>query len=117
MRVLLHRYGDISSDSQNCSTEWKSIVYFLVCEALRRMSTTMVIDITKSDLREWYYHLKFAKNKGGFKVDFACALLERQVRAFLGLRADKLKDQVPATVRRNIAILADKMAKLQQEID
>ena len=81
------------------------------------MSTTMVIDITKSDLREWYYHLKFAKNKGGFKVDFACALLERQVRAFLGLRADKLKDQVPATVRRNIAILADKMAKLQQEID
>ncbi|PON60278.1 Zinc finger, RING/FYVE/PHD-type [Trema orientale] len=108
LKTLLGNCGDVSSWSES-TKEWKSIVYYILCLVLKRMSITKVGDITRNLLQEWYFHLRFVEFCK-FKIGFALAHLERLVRAFLGLEAKRLEDEIPTMLNR-------KMAKLQQEME
>ncbi|PON60279.1 C1-like DC1 containing protein [Trema orientale] len=114
LRALLDKYGDVSSRSKGTIPS-KSIVYFILCRVLKRMCSTTVADITKSLLQEWYYHLRFVKFKL-FEIGFALANLERLARAFLGLQAKRLENEIPMIINGNISNLQQEIAKLQREV-
>ena len=118
LRTLLAKYGDVSSKKsfRLKTIEGKSMVYFLLCVVVKGMCSTKVGDITKSLLQEWYFHLTFVKTQAKFEIDFALAHLERLVRAFLGLQAKRLQDEIPAMLNKKIAKLENEMARLEKEI-
>ena len=111
LQKLLHKYGDISSDSER-TPAMKSICFFFLCKVIKSMHTTRFADITKNLLRDWYYYLTFVSLGGKFRIDFVMPHQEMVTRAFAGLQLARLETEIP----KKIASLQQEIAKLQKEI-
>ncbi|GMN58987.1 hypothetical protein TIFTF001_028077 [Ficus carica] len=115
LKILLHKYGDIFRNS-NRSQEMKSIAFCFVCKVVKQMHSTMVLNITKDLLQDWYFYLEFASWRVKSDIDFLKAPLEKITRAFFGFQLRKLKVDVPRTINKKIAELQSKIAELQSKI-
>lgn len=82
--LLLRKHGDVSSDSRS-TLEMKSITFCFLCQVLDSMRRTRVRDITKDHLKEWYFYVNYAQNRG-FKIQFMFDHLTDVVRAFIALQ-------------------------------
>ncbi|KAL5549899.1 hypothetical protein UlMin_000075 [Ulmus minor] len=107
LQTLLHKYGDISSDSMR-TRAMKSICFFFLCKVINSMCTTRFADITKNLLQDWHYYLTFVSFRD-FRMDFLKRYLEMVTRAFFGLQLARLKSEVPTKLNK-------KIVKLQEEI-
>ncbi|KAM6555521.1 hypothetical protein CsatB_002540 [Cannabis sativa] len=105
---LLDQYGDVGITENNW--RWKCIIYSILCEVIKEMCSTMVADITKHHLQQWYYHLTFVKVQG-LNIYFAIAHLEKLIHAFLGLQAKRLETEIPTKVREKVAELKEEIEK------
>ncbi|GMN75532.1 hypothetical protein TIFTF001_056623, partial [Ficus carica] len=91
LKMLLHKYGDISRNS-NRSLEMKSIAFCFVCKVVKQLHSTIVLNITKDLLLDWYFYWGFASTwRVKFDVKFLKAHLERIARAYFGFQLTKLE--------------------------
>ena len=69
LKTLIANYGDASPSCEGSiwfkTIEWKSIMCFLLCEVVKGMCNTQVVDITRNLLQQWYFHLRFISFWGG----------------------------------------------------
>ncbi|KAL5560270.1 hypothetical protein UlMin_036481 [Ulmus minor] len=107
LQTLLHKYGDISSDSE-CTPAMKSICFFFLCKVRNSMHTTRCADITKNLLRDWYYYIKFLSFHG-FRIDFLMKPLTMVTRAFAGQQLARLEIEIPTKLNKMIADLKAKV--------
>ncbi|XP_062079411.1 uncharacterized protein LOC133783810 [Humulus lupulus] len=115
LKPLLHIYGDISMDSLD-SQEWKSICFFFICKVMKQMHTTLVIDITKDVLRDWYHCIKFVDYYVDFDLEFLKASLEEVMRDFFYLQVSKLLEvDIPTMMKEKMAELQKKMNEQMAE--
>ncbi|PON98291.1 Zinc finger-domain containing protein, partial [Trema orientale] len=99
---LLHKYGDISWPSY-CSPEMKSVTFFFICQVMKKIHTTLVIDITKDLLHDWYCYYYFARVSLNFDMNFLRALLKEATTAFFYLEVSRLLDEnVPTILEKKI---------------
>ncbi|KAL5545320.1 hypothetical protein UlMin_009104 [Ulmus minor] len=115
LQTLLHKYGDISSDSE-WTPAMKSVCFFFLCKLINTMHTTRFADITKNLLREWYYYLTFVSQGGKFRIDFLMRQQELVTGAFVGVQLARLEAEIPTKLNKKIGKLQQDIAKLQQDI-
>ncbi|GMN73361.1 hypothetical protein TIFTF001_056085, partial [Ficus carica] len=78
------------------------------------MHSTMVLNITKDLLQDWYFYLEFASWRVDFDIDFLEAPLEKITRAFLGFQLRKLEVDVPRIINKKIAEQKHKLEVVKQ---
>ncbi|KAF4368404.1 hypothetical protein F8388_019121 [Cannabis sativa] len=80
-------------------------------EVMKKMHSTLLIDITKDLLQQWYRHILFSKDCAHFEVDFLNVVLRKITRYFFYLQVSKLLgSEIPT-------IINEKKAKLQEEMN
>ncbi|KAL5554039.1 hypothetical protein UlMin_041440 [Ulmus minor] len=115
MRTLLHKYGDVSG-SWVTAKEEKSFTYSILCEVLKEMSSTIVEDVTKNMICDWYYHLSFLEF-AKFKIDFVLEHLKGLTHAFVGRQAKRVEDEIPTKLRRQITKLEEEIAEKKAKLE
>ncbi|XP_062077028.1 uncharacterized protein LOC133781936 [Humulus lupulus] len=109
MKHLLHKYGDIGQKSTSTPT-LKSICFFFICKVMKQMHTTLLVDITKDLLLNWYRYISISKDCAHFQVDFLNVALKTITRYFFYLQVSKLLGaEIPT-------IINEKKEKLQEEM-
>ncbi|XP_062079426.1 uncharacterized protein LOC133783824 [Humulus lupulus] len=134
MKALLHKYGDISTSGERYeskslivgdirpsrggySQEWKSIGFFFVCKVMKEMHTTLVIDITKHLLQQWYHYITFVEDWLEFKVGFLKSSLRKITRDFYYQQLSKVVDkEFRMKIEKKKAELQKKIAELQKKM-
>ncbi|KAL5554042.1 hypothetical protein UlMin_041443 [Ulmus minor] len=114
MRTLLHKYGDVSG--WGFTEEQKSFTYSILCEVLKEMSSTIVEDVTKNMICDWYYHLCFLKDVG-FEIDFVIEHLKGLIHAFVGRQAKRVEDEIPTKLLRQITKLEEEIAEKKAKLE
>ena len=85
----------------------KMYLFYMLCECVYSMINTMVVDITKDLLLNWWTSLKilqFAK----FKIRFAFDHLKRLAHAYYGLHVKKKADNALDELHKNFQALKGK---------
>ncbi|XP_030509908.2 uncharacterized protein LOC115724711 [Cannabis sativa] len=116
MKHILHNYGDIGHNSTS-SSSLKSICFFLICRVMKKMYATLVIDISKDLLREWYCYIRFAKVYGNFDVGFIEESFKAVTRDFFFIQVSKLLDhEIPNVINNNMGKLQEKLNGVYGEL-
>ncbi|KAL5555067.1 hypothetical protein UlMin_037303 [Ulmus minor] len=115
LQTLLHKYPDISSDSE-CTPAMKSIFFFFLCKVINSMHTTRFADITKNLLRDWYYYLEFV-GETNFSIDFVKQHLKMITRAFVGVQLARLETEIPTKLNNKIVELQQEIAGLEEKVE
>ncbi|KAF4372225.1 hypothetical protein G4B88_009295 [Cannabis sativa] len=116
MKYLLHKYEDISN--KYYSKEFNSIGYYFVCKVMKEMHTTLVADITKNLLQQWYHYLLFASNDARFEVDFLWQFLWKITREFYYQQLRKLVEiEFPMKIEKKILELQKKIDEYHAGLD
>ena len=117
LETLLIKYGDISAKSEYLTQEFKSFLYFFLCQVLKRMCNTMVVDLTMNLLQEWYYHLTFVKSRS-FEIDFAFSHLDKLICAFLSLQSKRLhEEEIPNVLDKKMTEVWKKMIEMMTQLE
>ena len=101
LKSLLQKNGDISREIFWVSPAMKSIIYFFLCQVIKKIHTTLVIDITKDLLRDWHYYVTFADSHW-FDVGFLKTYLEEITKAYFYSQVSKLEVEVPIVLQNKI---------------
>ncbi|KAM6597304.1 hypothetical protein CsatA_007828 [Cannabis sativa] len=116
MKYLLHKYEDISN--KYYSKEFNSIGYYFVCKVMKEMHTTLVADITKNLLQQWYHYLLFASIDARFEVDFLWQFLWKITREFYYQQLRKLVEiEFPMKIEKKILELQKKIDEYHAGLD
>ena len=83
---------------------------------MKKLHTTLVIDITK-DLRDWYYYIRFIHYNTAFDVRFLKTYLEDVTKAYFYLQISKLDMEVPVILRNEIANYEAKIAECKAKLE
>ncbi|KAM6554613.1 hypothetical protein CsatB_015375 [Cannabis sativa] len=121
MKYLLHKCGDISEINSTSSPTLKSICFFFICKVMKKMHSTLLIDVTKDLLQQWYQYISFSKQCAHFEVDFLNVVLRKITRYFFYLQVSKLLgSEIPTIINEKKAELQEemneKMEKIQKKI-
>lgn len=90
LEQLLKKHGDISTSSK-LNLESKSLIFNLLCGAIRSMSTTQVNELSETLLHDWWNQVMMAKH-AGFEIQFALDHLHEIVQAYFALRAEEIQN-------------------------
>ncbi|KAM6554617.1 hypothetical protein CsatB_015379 [Cannabis sativa] len=90
LNSILDKYGDIGGKSSKFSPAMKSIGIFFTCKMLKQMNSTLVADINKHLLRDWYFYIIFAKEIMEFEVEFLVVSLKKITQVFFCQEVSKL---------------------------
>ncbi|KAF4389332.1 hypothetical protein G4B88_006391 [Cannabis sativa] len=114
MKDLFHKHGDISTQS-SYSKEFKSICFYLICKVVKEMHTTLVTDITKHLLQQWYHYIHFVKDFTYFEVDFVWECLKKITGDFYYQQMNKLLcTDVPTILKKRIDELQKNISEYQR---
>ena len=115
LKTILHHHADVCSGSHP-TPGLKSFALFILCKVVKRMCSTLVKDITRDLLQQWYFHLQYVK-KMNFEIDFARAHLESLVRAYMGLEAKRLEEDIPAKLKQKLADLKQEIIETESRLE
>lgn len=90
LEQLLEKHRDISAESE-LNLESKSLIFNLLCGAIRSMSTTQVNELSETLLHDWWNQVMMAKH-AGFEIQFALDHLHEIVQAYFALRAEEIQN-------------------------
>ncbi|KAM6581601.1 hypothetical protein CsatA_005375 [Cannabis sativa] len=113
MKYLLHKHGDITTNSREFnSKEFIGICFYFVCKVMKEMHTTLVTDITKHLLQQWYHYITFVEFYAGFEVGFLEESLRKITRYFYYQQVSKvLETEFPMKIEKKKAELLKKIAE------
>ncbi|XP_060974272.1 uncharacterized protein LOC115695507 [Cannabis sativa] len=111
IKYLLHKHGDITTDSRR-SQYFKGICFYFVCKVMKEMHTTLVTDITKRLLHQWYHYIRFVRYYTAFEVGFLEESLWKITRYFYYQQVSKvLETEFPMKIEKKKAELLKKIAE------
>ncbi|XP_030509838.1 uncharacterized protein LOC115724643 [Cannabis sativa] len=114
MKDLFHKHGDMSTQS-SYSKEFKSICFYLICKVVKELHTTLVTDITKHLLQQWYHYIHFVKDFTYFEVDFVWECLKKITGDFYYQQMNKLLcTDVPTILKKRIDELQKNISEYQR---
>uniref|UniRef100_A0A803Q9C2 Uncharacterized protein n=1 Tax=Cannabis sativa TaxID=3483 RepID=A0A803Q9C2_CANSA len=109
LNSILDKYGDIGGKSSKFSPAMKSLGIFFTCKMLKQMNLTLVADINKHLLRDWYFYIIFAKEIMEFEVEFLEVSLKKITQVFFCQEVSKLLGMDISS------FIQSKMAELENE--
>ncbi|GMN57952.1 hypothetical protein TIFTF001_027059 [Ficus carica] len=114
LKTSLRKYGDLSG-YESLTPAMKSVTSTLLCIVIDKMCKIKVEDLTWDDLRHSCCYLNGIKEITGFEIDMYLSSLKGVImEAFLGMVADRCKNDIKEKLDRKIATLEAELARCKE---
>ncbi|KAF4368405.1 hypothetical protein F8388_019122 [Cannabis sativa] len=114
---IYHEFKSFFREKNHLDIKSSDLLLKIVDVVMKKMYATLVIDISKDLLREWYCYIRFAKVYGNFDVGFIEESFKAVTRDFFYVQVSKLLDhEIPNVVNNNMGKLQEKLNGVYGEL-